>query len=96
MYLYLVSTLAVLITVSSVYEVSNTTLTMLAERCYGPAGVLSSLSEPCCTVGPTSPLPLAMLDALTAHAKFRSVIQVACDAHWNFPFTAHKVNICTL
>ncbi|XP_065890172.1 mediator of RNA polymerase II transcription subunit 23-like [Dysidea avara] len=55
---------------SSVYEVSNTTLTMLAERCYGPVGVLSSLSEPCCTVGPTSALPLAMLDALTAHAKF--------------------------
>lgn len=57
--------------VSSSYELCNNILTLFAERCYNPAGALSSLSEPCFTVGPTKPLPLAILESLTAHAKFR-------------------------
>ena len=58
-------------TVSPVYELANNTLTMFAERCYGPTGALSSLLEPCCTIGPTVPLPLTILESFTAHAKFR-------------------------
>ena len=65
-------------TVSPVYELSTNTLTMFAERCYGATGSLSSLLEPCCTIGPTVPLPLTILESFTAHAKFTYVFQILC------------------
>ena len=67
--------------VSSAYELCNNILTLFAERCYNPVGGLSPLMEPCCTVGPTVPLPLAILESLTAHAKFRYVF------YCHLPFT---------